>query len=195
MMRKIFENAQIYRKNLHFRTFCYLSDLFKLLSTHLCLLNWKRLLYSVPMHGLAPCFCRLKWSFLGLLFSCFPFCPSCSWTRCLVLVANFIFCQDLGQRIGQIWDFCSLHFLLYAGSVSTGPVLLGWSLYCIERVWNLNLTHCVAMGGGTISPSQCWGFHGRQLLFWNCDFCRYTLYIFIHMAPTTTIRHSKNTEF
>lgn len=91
------------------------------------------------------------------------------------MAANFSLCQDLGQRIGQIWDFCSLYFLLCA--VSTRPVLLGWSLYRIEPLWNVNLTHCVAMGGGTISPSQCCGFKGWQLLFWSCHFCRYALYI------------------
>lgn len=145
------------------------------------------------MHGLAPCFCWLKSSFLASLFSHFPFWPSCRWRRCLEMVANFTFCQDLGHRIGQMWDFCSLHFLFYA--VSTGPVLLGWSLYHIERVWNVNPTHCVVMGGGTISPSQCCGFQGWQLLFWSWHSCRYTLYIFIHLAQTTTIKHSKNTEF
>lgn len=35
-------------------------DLFKPLSTDLCLWNLKGLLYSIPIHGFAPCFCWLK---------------------------------------------------------------------------------------------------------------------------------------
>lgn len=54
---------------------------------------------------------------------------------------------------------------------------LKWSvlgLPYLTWVWNLNLTHSVAMDGGAIFPSQCWGCHGWQLLLWSCDCIQYT---------------------